>query len=149
MQFLTTIAVLWANFMACITDQDTIRWAPGVLIGRRSIFDKTGNYIKYFKTTMTLGALPSPPRRVLYVWPGLLTENGDLVQSVAGSNVMGSIGNGVNCPNFESKWCLFAYTMDCLPTPEDIGSEKCKGVFSRESLEVDAGTAVDIECALP
>ena len=101
MQFLVTIAVLWTVLMACSAAQDTIRWAPGALIGRRSIFDKTGKYIKYFKTTMTLGALPSPPRRVLFVWPGLLTENGDLVQSVAGSNVMGSLGNSVNCPNFE------------------------------------------------
>jgi hypothetical protein len=102
MQLPTIILALNLAFLTQAASK--LRFDPGVSMG--SHLRNNDVYIKHFKTTLNLGAVPQDPRNVLVVWPGLITERDHLIQAIAGS--MDGETN-LHCDARNEKWCLFSY----------------------------------------
>ncbi|KAK2068770.1 hypothetical protein P8C59_003392 [Phyllachora maydis] len=67
-----------------------------------------GNFIREANTTLLLPATNTPQISNLALWPGMATDQGDLIQGLAISVADGSVG----CPPASGMWCLCASTLE-------------------------------------
>ncbi|GME23171.1 uncharacterized protein LTHEOB_7524 [Neofusicoccum parvum] len=80
--------------------QTSIRFGPYYSLGA------TTSYIVEAETTLFPGKTPDPQQDRMVLWPGMGTDNGQLVQSIVSS----STETATQCGGTSGEWCVFAST---------------------------------------
>ncbi|KAH6658023.1 hypothetical protein BKA67DRAFT_204807 [Truncatella angustata] len=70
--------------------------------------DVPAAWIRSAKTTLVIGAIPSPRVDRLAIWPGMATSGGDLIQALAVSFA----DPDDNCGGNPEEWCTWASTLE-------------------------------------
>ncbi|KAF4301801.1 hypothetical protein GTA08_BOTSDO09902 [Botryosphaeria dothidea] len=83
-----------------VAAQYSVRFGPYYSLGA------TISYIVEAETTLYPGKTPDPQQDRMVLWPGMGTDNGQLVQSIVSS----STETATQCGGKSGEWCVFAST---------------------------------------
>ena len=123
---LTIASTLLASLFAVAQAQDnSYGWQFGNALSTGPVAE--GSWIRESNTTLILPETNNPQTGNLALWPGMGTDDGDLIQALAISLADNSCGAA------EGQWCVVASTLE---TSQEMG----------DYVAADAGDHVTMHC---